>query len=113
MLACAQDAAKESTDEEPSSVAPPWTPAPTVVTSPLPYGAACGTPAALFATTPATAAEPTPAADGELPAADAADAKLTAALERLMNLPLYAVRPCIYVASYLTLNTAWPFCILW
>ena len=79
-----------------------------MVTSPLPYGVACGTPAGLFATAP----KPTPAPDGEMPAADAAAAKLTAALERLMNVPLYAVRSCMDAVPYLALQTAWPFCIL-
>jgi hypothetical protein len=64
----------------------------------------CGTPAALFATTPAADAEPTPAADGELPAAAAAAAKLTAALERLMNMPLYAVRSYVYTLCHTSLH---------
>jgi hypothetical protein len=95
-----QDDIKDAAaDEEASSAAPPWTAGPAVVSSPLPYGVACGTPAALFAITPAAATEPTPAADAEPPAADAAAVKLTAALERLINVPLYAVRSCIYTWS--------------
>lgn len=99
-----------SANEGPSAVAPPWTAAPAAVTSPLPYGVACGTPAALFATTPAAAAEPTPATNGELPAADAAAAKLTAALESLINVPLYAVRSCIDTVPYRVhgLSARWP-----
>jgi hypothetical protein len=105
-------------DEEASSAAPPWTAGPAVETSPLPYGVACGTPAALFAATPAAATEPTPATDGELLAVEDAAAlqtlqrQLTACIKNLINIPLYAVRLCTYAVSHLALQTAWPFCTL-